>query len=361
MTPRIAVAGWFGSDNLGDELILHALAEALRARGAEPVAISIDPENTRDIHRIPSIAHRYPAQSIALVRQLREVDAMAVAGGVVQSETSPWNLPFHASRLGAAAMARCPVSAVGLGVGRVAGPLGHALARRSLRRLRRVVVRDHDSARQLQEWGRLDVEVGADPVIGLKTPPVEPADTMGVILRPPNRRGLRTARAKASWSVRDEVQLERMAAAIDAAAAVTGLTPRLVAFQASRDYQLHREVAERLTAPVESVTPSLSTVLAEVGRCRLVVTMRYHGAIAALLYGRPAVLLDYSPKMASLAAEAGGWAQLVDPHEIDARGMAAAAASGLNRADRAREARSELRTRLSANNEALDEMVAGVG
>ena len=183
MTARIAIAGWFGSDNLGDELILQSLVQSLRARGAEPVAITIDSIRTGRDHGIETVTHRGPSQSPALRRALRGVDGMAMAGGLIQSETSPWNIPFHTSRLRIAGR-RCRLAAVGMGVGHVHGRLGRSLARSSLRRLHRIVVRDTDSARRLRDWGLDDVAVGADPVLALEPEPVEPDDTMCVILRP---------------------------------------------------------------------------------------------------------------------------------------------------------------------------------
>ena len=356
MTRRIAVAGWFGSDNLGDELILASLAQALRARDTEPVAISIDEARTSRDHGIATIIHRHPGQSLALRRALLDCDGMAIAGGLIQSETSPWNIAFHTSRLRAAGPG-CPMAAVGLGVGRVHGPLGRGLARSSMRRIRRIVVRDAASARHLRGWGLNSVAVGADPAMALELEPVAPGDTMCVILRPANRRGLRTAAAKAKRSKPSHAALDRMTRAIDAAAAATGLAVRLVAFQASRDGRLHAEVADRLTAPVEVVTPTLGTVMTEVGRSRVVVTMRYHGAVAALMHGRPAVLLDSSPKMASLAAEGRQWAPLLDLDRLDGSELAAAVSGALDAEGRASQAQAELRARLAANDAALDELV----
>ena len=353
MTRRIALAGWFGSDNLGDELILRALTVALRARGAEPVAISIDPEHTRRHHGISSISHRHPQQFPALVRALRGVDGLAIAGGIVQSETSPWNIPFHTSRVYAAAAAGCPAAAVGIGVGRVRGPVGRTLARRALRGLNSLIVRDADSAEQLRAWGLHGAAVGADPVAALAPGPVEPQDTMCVILRPPNRRGWRTSAAK-SARFGDCDDADQMAQAIGTAAAASGLAPRFVAFQASRDDQRHQSVARRLQMEAEVVTPDLNNVLEEVGRSRLVITMRYHGAMAALLHGRPAVVLNYSPKMASLAAEGGGWAPLADPLRPGGDQLAAAVAAAFEMAYRAPEALGEIRSRLSTNAAALD-------
>lgn len=360
MTRRIAIAGWYGSDNLGDELILQSLVRSLRARGAEPVAITIDAGRTGRDHGIETVTHRSPSQSPALRRALDGCDGMAVAGGVIQSETSPWNIPFHTSRLRAAGR-RLPVAAVGMGVGRVNGPFGRSLSRRSLSRFRRIVVRDADSARRLRSWGLDGVVVGADPAIALDPPAVDPEDTMCVILRPANRRGLRTAAGKAtSASPRGET-LDRIARSIDAAAAATGLIPRLLAFQATREGLIHEELAHRLTTSADVVTPTVGNVLEEVGRSRMVVTMRYHGAVAALLHGRPTVMLNYSPKMASLAGEAGGWAPLLSLSQLERGPLEAAVLEALDSPTRPAAALAELRSRLPANDAALDELTAGDG
>ncbi len=360
MTRRIAIAGWFGSDNLGDELILQSLIRSIKARGAEPVAISIDPTGTSRDHGIATIIHRNPSQSMALRRALEHCDGMAIAGGLIQSETSPWNIPFHTSRLRSAPH-RCPAAAVGMGVGHVHGRLGRSLARHSLRRLARIVVRDSDSARRLRSWGLHDVAVGTDPVMTLEPELVEPADTMCVILRPANQRGLRTAAAKAERSTPSPAVLDGIARAIDDAADAAGLAVRFVAFQAGRDGPLHTELADRTGAPAEVVAPTLGNVIAEVGRSRVVVTMRYHGAVAALLHGRPAVLLASSPKMAALAGEAGGWARLLDPSRLEGPELAAAVSGALDARNRATDARDDLRARLAVNDGALDELVGHAG
>ena len=177
-------------------------------------------------------------------------------------------------------------------------------------------------------------------------------------LRLADRRGLRTAAGEALKSTARPAVLDRIAGAIDAAATATGLAPRFVAFQASRDGPLHEELAPRLAAPVEVAAPTLHNILAEVGRSRLVVTMRYHGGVSALLHNRPAVLLDYSPKMASLAGEAGGWASLLGLDQLEERQIRVAVSDALAAQDRAPDALDELRGRLAANDAALDELAA---
>ena len=353
MTSRIALAGWIGSDNLGDELILRSLARRIRARGATPVAISIDPAATSDLHEISTLRHRSPGDTRRLSRSLAGMDGIILSGGLIQNETSPWNLPFHASRVWASR--HLPCGTVGLGVGRVTGRWSVAIARRMMCRMNPLVVRDHASADRLVAWGVARVRVGADPVMAEEVPPVTPDDSFCVVLRPPNRRGVRTAAAKAEPP--SAVRAAAMASALDAVADDTGLRIRMVAFQAGRDSPVHEAVAEQLRHDAELVNPGLDEVLDEVGRSRLVISMRYHGAIAALLHGRAAVLLDYSPKMASLAAEGGQWAPLITEPDTEPDRLVRASRSALGVASRAGTARDALRARLAENDRALDELI----
>lgn len=357
MGPRIVVAGWFGSGNLGDELILRAIIRELREIGAEPAAITSDAAHTWLNHRIDSHTHRSPRDHRRLAADLRRADGLVLTGGLIQNETSPWNLPHHAGRLWAAG--GTPAAAAGLGAGRVNGRWGKLVAERMMRKVSPVVVRDRDSATRLGDLGVRDIRVGADPVLALQPDPVAAGNTMCVILRPPNRPGPGTAAAKARPPSPERAQ--RTAEALDAAADQLGFTIRLVAFHAGRDQAVHEEVAKRLTVSAELISPGLDEVMTEVGRSRLVVAMRYHGAVAALLADRPAVLIDYSPKMRSLAAEGGGWAPLLDYRELAPDRLRTAAEEAMKRPERAADAREEAQSRLEINRRALEELAACAG
>ena len=182
-------------------------------------------------------------------------------------------------------------------------------------------------------------------------------DTICVILRPPNRRGIRTAAAKTrtSW----QPWIGQLARSLDALAERSGMALRLLPFQPSQDTPMLEALRHQMRTDAALVTPSIDNVLAEVARSRFVVTMRYHGAIAALLNDQPAVVLDYSPKMRSLAAEGGGWASPVDLAPLDAgrfepRTLIDAANEAQDKSHRTAEARGLLRARLKVNDAALD-------
>ncbi len=277
------------------------------------------------------------------------------------------------------------VAAIGLGVGHVRGTGGRRMAVSEMRRACHVVTRDAASARRLLSWGVTDVAIGADPVLagnaalvssraGATRPPhshspkrmgstrsrSDSEDTICVILRPPNRRGIRTAAAKTrtSW----QPWIGQLARSMDALAGRSGMTLRLLPFQPSQDTPMLVALRQRMRTDAELVTLDIDNVLAEVARSRFVVTMRYHGAIAALLNDQAAVLLDYSPKMRSLAAEGGGWASLVDLAPLDAgcfepHTLIGAADDAQAKSHRTAEARGLLRARLKINDAALDDLL----
>src|SRR3546814_12293861 len=74
---------------------------------------------------------------------------------------------------------------------------------------------------------------------------------------------------------------------LDQLSSATGLPVHLVAFDAPKYRPLHSEVAARMTRTPTLATPGLDDVLTEVAASRLVVSMRYHGGMAAVLAGRP--------------------------------------------------------------------------
>ncbi len=137
--PRVVVAAWTGSTNLGDELITRATLTMLADLGAEPVVVSVKPTATEAQHHAPAAS----AGLRSVRRSLLESDAMLFGpGGLLQDETGIWNLPFHLSRIWAANRTRKPWAGIGLGAVGVGSRIGRQLVRRGLTGHTTLVVRD---------------------------------------------------------------------------------------------------------------------------------------------------------------------------------------------------------------------------
>ena len=349
----LLVAAWIGSTNLGDELVFEGLRRKLQARGVAPVAISVDAGQTTRDHGVAAIG----SNPVVIRRSARRVSGLVIGGGgFIQDKTSHLNMPYHLARVEAARARGLPVAGIGLGVGPVETRLGGVLARRILRGAVGVSVRDDDSAALLRRLGIQSAVVAADLAFALPLPEVETSDVLVAALRPwTDRRsmlpvGMRPAPAPA-WF------LDGMAAALDEAARRTGLAVRLVALQADRDGEVHRQVASRMRTAVSLVEPGVNDVVREVAEARVVVAMRYHAAVAAALGGRPAVLVGYSDKVLSLGRDLGAGAVTLRwaPGDVDRLGDGVEAVLG--RGDAMVEARDALRRRERGNDEVLDRLL----
>jgi polysaccharide pyruvyl transferase CsaB len=315
---RILVCGWVGSTNLGDEVVLAGVRAAIQAAfgpEASIAAVSTDPPATRASHGIAAIDHR---RIDHVARAARAADLVILGGGgLIQDETSPFNLPYHLSRAWLASLGSTPWVGLALGVGRLDTALGRRLAT-TLRGAAAVTVRDRPSLELLADLG-VPARLGADAAFHLaaRAPSDDPEpelegqtdggrEAIVVSLRPWSGPG---GRLPVAWrrtpDGSEDTIVAPAAAALDRAARRTGLPIRLVAFQTDRDALLHERIATRMATPAELVVPDRAGALTEATRARIVVAMRYHAGIAAVLAGRQSVLVGYSPKVDALAGELG--------------------------------------------------------
>lgn len=353
--PRVLVAAWIGSTNLGDELVFAGLRAKLAARGAAVAAVSLDPVGTALRHDVQAVDHRDVA---GLVHAAGEADALVFGGGgLLQDETSPLNLPYHLSRVAVARRRHTPFAAVGLGAGRLTTRLGRTLVRRGLRDAVAVSARDAESASLLDEVGVRRVRVAADLAVSLEPPAAEAADRLVVCLRPwgSGRRRLPAALRRDPTAPRF---VDATARALDEAADATGLTVRFVALQRDRDHPLHVRIADRMRTSATVVAPALDEVLAEIARSQAVVAMRYHGGIAAVLGSRPCVLVGYSPKVGALAAELGDGGVLLGWDAGGVAGLRPAVEAVSGHVEAVAAAGERLRERDRGNDAVLDELLA---
>jgi polysaccharide pyruvyl transferase WcaK-like protein len=178
---------------------------------------------------------------------------------------------------------------------------GAWLVGRATDRLVDLIVRDAASAELLRPLGVEEPVLAADLAFALPPPTTSPIDTMVVILRPWTGRRHRVPVAIRRPEPLDPMWLDRIARGIDAAAARTGLGVTFVVLDRDKDRAISDAVAGRLHATATVVEPAALDVPAAVAAGRVVVSMRYHGGVAACLAGRPSVLLGYDPKVGGLA------------------------------------------------------------
>jgi polysaccharide pyruvyl transferase CsaB len=345
---RATVTAWVGSANLGDELVFSALAKQLTKLGLDVQPLSIEPSATAATHLV-SARRRVSAATV------RTEMMVLGGGGLIQDETSTLNLDLHLTPVVAARLRREPVAGVGLGAGPLGTRTGRLRVRAALARVP-LAVRDATSADVIEGLGLPRPTLAADLTLSLAPVVVEPLDRIAVCLRPwSGRRHRIPARFRRHRS--DDRFVSGAARSLDELSKATGLPVHLVAFDAPKDGPLHEAVADRMSRPPTLAVPDLGGVLTEVAASRLVVSMRYHGGMAAVLGGRPAVLVGYSAKVDSLAEDLGPGA-VGHPWSADGLGdLVQPAQKVLDRDQDVVEARARLAARERGNGQVLEELI----
>ncbi len=351
----IGIWGHYYGANLGDELVTHVVAQAIRARlpHAEIHAFSLDPQDSRARHGLPAtpISARPPEnhperaprprpsgwRRIALglwrrargvlregphlwhgYRALRRVDLLIVAGSgqLLDSWSGPWGHPYTAWKWAMLArLAGTRLAFLSVGAGPIQHPLSRWFVRSAVQRAEYVSVRDQASARELRSAGvRQALPVVPDMAFGLaqeELPVVGPHRDRWVVGVNP------MAHASAHYWGRGDETLYR-AYVEKVAQLVRALVEEdadvvLFSSQVRADPLTAHDVLEHLDAqggvpagrvavhPVQSVQDLLRTVAG----CDEVIGARYHCVLTPLMLGVPTLALAYHPKTVHLMAMAG--------------------------------------------------------
>lgn len=349
--PRILVSGWVGAANIGDELIFRSLAAKLEQRDVQVLAMSTDPDETRRLHGVDAVGWH---DARGVTRAVASSDGFILGpGGLLQDETSIWNLPAHLHRVLGAKMARTPILGLGLGFGPLASGTGRRLVRTALKSTP-ITVRDQESALLAAACGLTDVTVTADLAYGLPIPVAEPTDRIVAALRPfSGSGGLVPARRADLRTLAPDDRVLAAASALDDLSRRTSLPVHLLAFEAERDALYHDLIADHMTVPVTTGVATVGSVFEEVAQSRLVVGMRYHAVASAVMAARPVVVIGYSPKARSLAHHLGDGGLLVE-NDPASYPEISHGSELLDRGDRVAEFRTERRAAEAGNDAALD-------
>lgn len=311
---RIVLSGYYGYNNLGDEAILAALTQQLRALApeAELVALSGNPADTRERLGIRAVQR---LDLPRIWRTLRGADLFISGGGsLFQDVTGLGSVPYYAGLLGMAQFSGVRTMVLGQGVGPLNLPTSRMLVGQALRRVDAVTVRDQSSRELLARCGvPLDrIAVTADPVLAMD--PAAPERVQALW----NRLGLQDrptiAVAIRPWHTWFERQLKAFSAVLAQHAAQWDAQILLLPFHRPDDELLAGELRNCLETRPDAHRPHVVTLeepvspelmLGLIGRVDLMVGMRLHALIMAAAVAVPALALVYDPKVEAFADRAG--------------------------------------------------------
>ena len=290
----VLLVGAFGQGNPGDEALCQAFVGALREH--DVVVASADPAATAARHGVRAVGNG--AGEVA--RVVRSADAVVIGGGTVfkslhrSTGRRPLALLRNATALVAAARARgAKVAMVGVGAGDMPGPTAPRLARWLVRHVDLLVLRDEESAAALSAVGApTPFWIGADPAWVLDDPsPQIDRRRSSVTIAVSHFAGHDTLVANLADAVArrcpdDSVHVQ----------------PWQVG-DAGDDYVMAERLVARLGDRASIVAPptDLEDATTTFCRDRLVISLRFHGLVAAARAGTPFLAVAHEPKLAALS------------------------------------------------------------
>lgn len=308
---RLMLNGYYGFDNFGDELILMSLIRMLQRQGYELTVLSASPEITRQRYGIGAI-HRYNPLQV-LISFLRSHAFISGGGGLLQDSTGPNSIIYYGAMLILARMLGLKVMHIFTSVGPITQPLTRRMAAWALKACDFIVVRDEQSAHEVEALTGVRPLVAADAVWVL--PPFTQAEKVpnplhhqggttwkiGVSLRPHPRFTL----------IQQEALARQMATVIEVATERMKVDVYLIACEEAMDVSVLEafeiNVCEGLSPQARSkvtfVAVPQTRAFPTLAGLHWVLGMRYHALVAALLNKVPVYALDYDPKVRMLAKD----------------------------------------------------------
>ncbi len=353
---RIAFLGNFGTRNFGNDASLEAMIDALRENaptaelscicpnpagirerfGIATIGLTVDPPQSRALRVLERLTFGYSrrmANLCAAFVRVRGQDVLIVPGtGLLDDyRDRPRGWPFMLLRWCLAARLNgVRVAFVGIGAGPILHPTSRRLMKWATQLCRFRSFRDQPSREFVRSLG---VDVSQDPVVpdlafglpvGASPPPSDPGCPptigLGVMTYYGWVVGPRDGDVYASYLQR----LTRLAAALGR----KGYAVRVLMGDASDEHvanDLIRALAGHEQQPAPDwlrfeLATDIHDVLRQIETCDVVVAVRYHNIIAALLQERPAISLEYAGKNQAVLRTfgLGDFCHHIEDFEVDA-------------------------------------------
>ncbi|THF86501.1 polysaccharide pyruvyl transferase CsaB [Deinococcus sp. KSM4-11] len=285
---RVAVSGYYGFGNTGDEAIALAITRELKKLGHTPLLLSNTPAESAALYGCESAARMKPGA--LLWGLLRSRVVLSGGGGLLQDKTSSRTLAYYLGVIRAARTMGKRVVVFNQSVGPLSAAGGQQVAG-ALRGLR-VIVRDHGSLDTLNALN-VRAEIGGDPALLLEPTPGLTQDAHRVVIAP---RG----------DVTDATDRLR-----DVTRRLQASGRRVTALSFMPDHDDVAAHALRADEVISTRDPQLA--LDTIAQSGHVIGVRLHAIILAAAAGVSFSAVAYDPKVQGFADDAGAPTHSTEP------------------------------------------------
>jgi polysaccharide pyruvyl transferase CsaB len=288
------IAGYYGFGNAGDELILRALIQELRASDPERTitVLSAAPSQTRTHFGVHAVDRRKPW---CWIKPMSDCPTFILGGGgLLQESTGPWNPLYYLSLVWLAKLFGCRTQLRALGVDPLSRPFNRWWTRWTLEHaVDDISVRDRVSLEALRGIG-VQAAIRREPDLVFQL----------ALDASPSRSG-RIALSVSNWRVRPR-WADDLASLVDRLHSDLGAQVDLLVIFPAQDQLLNEQIAAKARREVRVLRwQEPEDLLAWIKEYELVVGMRYHALVLAASAGKPFIGWGSQRKVESLCKEHG--------------------------------------------------------
>ena len=309
MGKKIAISGYYGFQNIGDEAILYSMIQAFDAVGGiEPVALSNNPEYTRKQYGIEAV-DRW--KLLALVKSLRKCDQLASGGGsLLQDVTGPRSIIYYLGVVFLAKLLGKKVMFYAQGIGPINTPRGKWLMKWIANKADLITVRDETSKKLLGQLGvnKPEIRETVDAVLGIdrKKVSAQPGEKvlaeMGIF---------KDEAPVVGVSLREWQNPERYKKAVAKTCdnlIEMGYRVIFIPFHFPSDIAPGQDTIKLMKHGEKAILMKdkvdVEEMLGLLGSLHMMIGMRLHSLIMAAVMGVPIVGISYDPKVDSFMKQA---------------------------------------------------------
>lgn len=302
------ISGYYGYHNSGDEALLYAILNNLRAQKKDIrlLVLSNKPEETERTYGVHAI-NRY---NLLRIRKEMKKSKMLIFGGgsLIQDVTSNKSLWYYLTIVKQALALGLPVMCYANGIGPVMKKRNREKVRDVLNKVERISLRDTNSYDEIKRMGvRMDhVKVMADPALTIDAIDNEQARALLEKEGVPKDKRLLGISIR-SWGACKPSFWNQLAQGVEQICLQTDCIPVWIPLKYPDDIAISREIAKKMSIPsyILEKENGAREIVGIVGSCDMMIAMRLHAMIYASEMCVPSIGISYDPKVSGFVKYIG--------------------------------------------------------
>lgn len=296
---KIAISGYYGFKNFGDEAILSVLVNHLKSiENSEITVFSSDVDFTSKTYGVSAVK-RFDLN--AVFKTIKECDVLVSGGGsLLQDVTSLKSLIYYSFIIALGLFFNKKVLIFAQGIGPLNSNLSKNIVKNLLKYCNYVTVRDANSQNLLKNLG-VNAELVCDPIYSLSIDAVQQEDIVGIQLR--------------DFKTMNTQLLQKLAMLVSTKFSDKKI--EIFSLQKTQDLEL----SMRFEKLLKSFKPDIKTeivqdnIIERISKLEYLIGMRFHAVLVALKSGVKTCAINYDVKVEKLAKDAGIPLISMDAHE----------------------------------------------